>query len=282
MGYRIKTVSELTGVPRATILAWERRYGFTSPERQPNGYREYSEIDIDRIRAVKRAVDAGQAPSEAVRHLRTGPPPEAASVNPALPDRLAAELLRFQRPDGPALALAGIPYARQLRETYFPLLRRIGDGWHAGTVTVAQEHFASAWCRDQMVAMLLQVESGPRRGPLVVAACYPGERHELGLLGLCVRLAASGYRVSFLGADVPLDDLCATVRALRPALVCVSVVMQVAVPELMAFTHALRTAAPPSTEVAIGGAAVLSADLPVVPGVRWGQIPDSDAPTRKG
>ena len=32
MGYRIKTGSDLTGIPKNTLIAWERRYGLVAPE----------------------------------------------------------------------------------------------------------------------------------------------------------------------------------------------------------------------------------------------------------
>lgn len=71
MGYRIKTVSKLTGVPRNTLLAWERRYGLVMPSRQDNGYREYSDSDIACLQSVKRLLDQGYKVSEAVELIQT-------------------------------------------------------------------------------------------------------------------------------------------------------------------------------------------------------------------
>jgi len=70
MGYRIKTVSELTGVPRNTLLAWERRYGLVTPSRQDNGYREYSDRDVACLQSVKQLMDQGFKVSEAVDHIK--------------------------------------------------------------------------------------------------------------------------------------------------------------------------------------------------------------------
>lgn len=66
MGYRIKTVSSLTGVPRSTLLAWERRYGVVEPSRQDNGYREYSDADVACLQALKGLLDDGYKVSEAI------------------------------------------------------------------------------------------------------------------------------------------------------------------------------------------------------------------------
>ena len=70
MGYRIKTVARLTGVPRNTLLAWERRYELVSPARLDNGYREYSDSDIASLLSVKRLLDQGYKVSEAVNLIR--------------------------------------------------------------------------------------------------------------------------------------------------------------------------------------------------------------------
>ena len=57
--FTIKTVVQETGIPPATLRAWERRYGVLSPGRSEGGYRLYSERDIAILRWLKRQVDAG-------------------------------------------------------------------------------------------------------------------------------------------------------------------------------------------------------------------------------
>ena len=68
--YRIRTVSTKTGVPAATLRAWERRYGIPNPLRTESAYRLYRETDIEQIKLLKRMVDEGLAPSEAARLLK--------------------------------------------------------------------------------------------------------------------------------------------------------------------------------------------------------------------
>lgn len=82
MGYRIKTISEMTGIQRATLLAWERRYRLVSPVRHSNGYREYSEQDLARLMALKRLLDRGYKVSEAISLMHGGvaPPPARADA----------------------------------------------------------------------------------------------------------------------------------------------------------------------------------------------------------
>ena len=64
--FNTKAVVQQTGVPAATLRAWERRYKLLSPERAENAYRLYSEQDIVLIRWLKERVDSGMAISQAI------------------------------------------------------------------------------------------------------------------------------------------------------------------------------------------------------------------------
>jgi DNA-binding transcriptional MerR regulator len=60
-GFRIGTVSHLTGIDPHTIRAWERRYGAIEPGRSEGGSRRYDEGHVARLQLIKAAVDAGDA-----------------------------------------------------------------------------------------------------------------------------------------------------------------------------------------------------------------------------
>ncbi len=67
----IAAVAERTGVARATLRAWEQRYGFPRPQRHPGGHRRFSEQQVDQIgevvRLKDRGVTLGRAIDEVVR-----------------------------------------------------------------------------------------------------------------------------------------------------------------------------------------------------------------------
>ena len=71
MGYQVKTVSQLTGIPRNTILAWERRYGLLNPSRSPEGHRMYSDSDVAVLEELKTLIAAGNRVGQAVKLLNT-------------------------------------------------------------------------------------------------------------------------------------------------------------------------------------------------------------------
>jgi len=257
--YRISTVSRRTGIPRNTLLAWERRYGVPSPERDPNGYRSYSEADIELLLRIQDHLDQGFQISEAIALVREeGLPVIAPSATDeaslaALREELGARLLAFDRTGAEEVRQRTVllPFRPCIEEIYLPLLREVGDRWHAGEVTVAQEHFTSAYCREQLIAILHRLGAGRRGARHAVCAGFPGEHHELGLLAVAVELVLSGWRVTYLGADLPAEELGPVVG--EADLLCQSVVQRVGDAALVAYARDLRARVPARTAVAIGG-----------------------------
>ena len=164
--------------------------------------------------------------------------------------------------------MSAISFRQLIDEVYFPMLQQVGEGWCSGEISVAQEHFVSAFTREQLVAMLLSVEGGPEHGPQVICAGYPTEQHDLGLLALSVMLAMKGKRVVFLGAGVPLEDLCRMLAERTPEMTCVSVMLPRSAEELRSYARELSVAT--RGRVVIGGRG-LPAEPPAVVGVEWHQ-----------
>jgi methanogenic corrinoid protein MtbC1 len=106
-------------------------------------------------------------------------------------------------------------------EVVQPLLVEIGERWMRNEVTVATEHFASNLCRTRLNAML---DSLPvvTSGPLILTACGPHEFHEVGAVIVTLFLRRHGWRVIYLGQNVPALDLEKDLRRLKPSLIVFS------------------------------------------------------------
>ena len=137
-----------------------------------------------------------------------------------------------------------------------PYLREIGERWSAGSIGVAQEHFASNVLRSRLGVLLGSLERTD--GPLVVLACMPGEQHEFGLMATAIVLARLGWRTCYLGASTPPAELARTCRTLRPHAVVLSARRATAfaahapVVRRMAETTSVHLAAPGATEEVAG------------------------------
>ena len=144
-------------------------------------------------------------------------------------------------------AFAVHPLEDALDEIVTPLLRRVGDEWADGTITVAHEHVFSSCVRAWIERLLADARGGVRGR--AVLACVPGERHELGLLMLAALLRADGWSVTYLGADAPLEDTLTLAERASARVVCLSASMADHVEALG------RIRAPDGPTVFLGGAA---------------------------
>jgi MerR family transcriptional regulator, light-induced transcriptional regulator len=258
MSYRIHTVVEMTGVPRNTLLAWERRYGVPTPDRTDGGHRVYSEDDVRLLQQLTAMLERGHRIGEAVALMRkTGEPARAGGTRPIerYRDELRDALVGFDRAtaDDVYHLAATFPIRRVIDDVLLPVLLEIGEGWHAGKVSIAQEHFASAFIREQLITMLHRLESGPNGGPVALCAGFPGESHEIPLLAVAVKLALRGWRVVYLGANLPIDEMASLLNTRDVALICQSLITA-REPEAVR-EHALRLSrmAGPTTRIALGG-----------------------------
>jgi methanogenic corrinoid protein MtbC1 len=103
------------------------------------------------------------------------------------------------------------------REVILPYLRDLGERWQRGDASVAQEHFASVVLRGRLLALARGWDRGA--GPRAILACAPDERHELGLLVFGLALRQYGWRITYLGADTPIDTLISATADLSPSAV---------------------------------------------------------------
>jgi len=228
---RIGELSRRVGVSEHVLRAWESRYGLLDPARSAGGYRLYSAEDESRVRRMQAHLDHGLAAAQAARAAIAGEQPggisrhdvtaavaRAGLVEPA--DALRQALDGLDEPGAQAVLdklLTDFTVETVLRDVLLPYLHDLGQRWEQGTVSVAQEHFASHVVRGRMASLARGWGNG--RGPQAVLACPPGELHDLALLAFGIVLGRSGWRVGYLGVNMPILDLTQMAFLLRPSLV---------------------------------------------------------------
>lgn len=211
--YPIRTVSTLTGVNSVTLRAWERRYALIQPRRTAKGHRLYTQQDIDRINRILQLLDKG-IPISQVKHRLASPQGTGAATQEPGPwerfqQRMLNAVVRF---DENALneiyneALSIYPIDRVTQRMIIPLLRTLGERWASTEGSVAEEHLFGSFLRNKLGARFHhQARRNP--GPKLIAACLPGEHHEVGLLLFCLAALERDYQIVLLGADLPLEEL---------------------------------------------------------------------------
>lgn len=278
--YTIKQASARTGVPEASLRAWERRYQVVRPRRSESGYRLYDERSLTALTAMKRLVDDGWPPAEAAKAVTAADHPPAA-------DLVASATPLLDHPEGRELAAGFIAAAAAVDVTaietvldrafalgsfetvadewLMPTMRGLGEAWVRGEVDVAGEH-AGSHAVMRRLSHAFSAAASVAHGPRVVIGLPPGSHHELGALAFATAARRRGTAVVYVGADLPADSWVRAVRAF-PTRAAV-----IAVPTPEDREAAARTATAirrgnPSVSVGVGGAHAegLDADVLTLP-----------------
>lgn len=229
--YRIQVVSELTGVPSPTLRAWERRYGIPTPTRTASAYRLYSDHDVAMVRRLRDLCSNGLSIAEAAKMVRAseegavtirnidGDPWQVATrrildaINAFDVRAVEREVARAQY-----LGAAVSVFDR----VFLPVMVRVGELQHTGSLSVAQEHIATQVVSDVVRGMMRLTNPDPATHT-VVLACMAHESHEIPLYGVALRLASWGIAHVNLGARTPPSAIAAAVQSMRPSAVGLSI-----------------------------------------------------------
>lgn len=232
-GYSIKVAVQKTGLTPHVIRIWEKRYSAVTPLRTPTQRRRYTETEIQRLLLLRQATQAGYGigqiahlPTEKLRELSApilpvptalpSPPVPAPAVMPTSTS-FDACLNAIERLDAADLEAALMRARVMLSHLAFldtlvvPLMRHIGDSWHNGTLRAVHEHLAYAVLRT-LLGSLVITRSVPASAPHLVVSTPVGQFHELGALVAASIASMEGWGVTYLGANLPAEDLAVAVQ----------------------------------------------------------------------
>jgi len=267
----IKVVSELTALPMGTLRAWERRYGFPKPERREGSNRRvYSSAQIERLRAVARALTRGYRPGDVIRMplnelsaLLDGTLDGTLDARSPRGGSAIADVLTFielleqdqakRIDDELRLAAAALGAKRFVVELAQPLAVAVGKAWELGQIEIRQEHLMTECLTTQLRALLAthQVANGE---PTVVLTTLPGESHTLGLQMVALYLALGAARPRLLGASTPPDQVIAAAHAFGAQVVGIALTPAADLASARRDLQRLARSLPSSTALWLGGA----------------------------
>jgi methanogenic corrinoid protein MtbC1 len=267
----ISAVERDTGLTKDTLRVWERRYGFPTPARDPVGERAYPLEQVEKLRLVKRLLDAGHRPGRVVamgvddlqRLADTTPDPRQSAVQPALDEvAVQAYLAIVRQHDVPALRqrfmrdMLRFGLQRFVLEVLSPLNTAIGDAWLRGQLQVFEEH---AYTESVQLALRHAIADIPASAmaarPRLLLATVPGEPHGLGLLMVETLAALEGAACVSLGVQTPVWDIVLAARAYRSDIVALGFTGCTNPNQTVDALTELRGKLPPQVDLWVGGAA---------------------------
>ena len=199
------------GVHYQTAYGWVRQ-GVLPARKVGRGY-AVSEADVAALAARRRL---GTEPARPVRGR------DWAAQSQALYAAIASGEETAARHQVERLA-AGVRMIDLCEQVISPALRRVGDEWAAGRVSIAQEHRASAIC-ERLLATHARQPAGRPHGTAVVAT-PPGERHGLPALMAATCLREDRWLVHHLAADLPVEEVTKLAGQVGASLVVLSSAM---------------------------------------------------------
>ena len=272
--HSVRLTARRTGLTPHLLRAWERRYGVVSPSRSAGGQRLYSDLDIRRLKLLRRLTERGHSISrlsaatledlQRTAHEEDLPATQGREGfrRDEAEEYRSAALSSIGRLDGGELQVTleraavtlGVPAF--LDEVASPTLQKLGQGWSEGTISISQEHLASAVFRRVLgwIGRVYEVKEG---GPALVVATPPRHVHELGAMMAANAAAAEGWAVTYLGADLPVPDIVASVRQSGAKAVALSVIYPRVDADLITDLDRLRSSLSPETSILLGGAAAV-------------------------
>ncbi|MFB6240230.1 MAG: MerR family transcriptional regulator [Gemmatimonadota bacterium] len=267
-------MADRTGLSVHQLRAWERRHGAVDPERTEGGHRLYTDDDLRRLELLAELTERGRRigqlaglPTEELASLlkrdRESREPDAgelgeAGANGALAETRRAAVEAIETFDAERLEAVvrrsslrhGLPvFVKQL---VVPVLSEVGARWHSGELGVAQEHLASG-VFSRALQHMLEGSASERAAPAIVVATPSGHRHEIGAMIAAAMAGSEGWRVIYLGADLPASEIARTAREVGARAVALSLVYGSEGAPAAEELRSIREGLPDSVEVLVGG-----------------------------
>lgn len=263
----IAAVERDTGLSKDTLRVWERRYGFPSPQRDLFGERAYPLEQIEKLRVIRRLLDAGHRPGRIVSldiatlqdmgEALATTPQQPGSV-PAMELRSYMDLIKNHDVSGLRRALSQaclrMGVAGMVCDVIAPLNVVVGDAWMRGHLEVFEEH---AYTESVHIALRSAIASSlvapSNASPRVLMTTLPQEPHGLGLLMAEAMLALEGCNCLSLGTQTPILDIVLACTAHRCDAVALSFTANQNPHDVVNSLEELRQKLPRSVDIWVGG-----------------------------
>ena len=221
-GIPIASVEQSTGIARATLRIWERRYGFPNPGRDLRGERSYPEEQVRKLHLIADLMARGHRPGQLVAlsasqlaalagphgERPTGANPVSDPVLESLRSHDVPALFRLFEDSIRSQGLAGF-----ITDRMAPMNGQVGLAWANGELEVYEEHLYSEALQQVVRAHVARLPEPRSSGPRVLLATVPEELHGLGLLMAQSLLALEGCPCTSLGVRVPLAQIASAASA---------------------------------------------------------------------
>lgn len=215
--YSISDLEKLSGIKAHTLRIWEHRYGVIKPKRTETNIRYYTDEDLKSLMnicllnkgghkiskiAEMSATEVAQKVNE-ISGIALDPDTQSDTLTIAM---IELDEVKFEKIISGNIKLHG--FEKTMLEVINPFLEKLGLLWLTGSIKPAQEHFISNLIKRKILVAIdaLPISEDPDV-PKFLIYLPEGEIQELSLLFVYYLLRVRGFRVIYLGQNIPLEDI---------------------------------------------------------------------------
>lgn len=259
-----REAARLLGVSEASVKRWADS-GLLPMEKTAGGHRRFRPEDVARARSAGLHADGARAvaPKKSAPQLQartTKAPRLARGKVAALVEETFGALLDGHDEELSALLVNLHLYGQTVGliadGVLCPAMRKVGDLWHAGELSVAREHVATRTATNALrnLGAVTRVEKSG--GALALCCSVEEDFHALPVQLAALTLEGRGVEVFDMGVSTPFSALAEALERFRPRLVCVSAALILAGLDRAAREYAdfHKTARRRGAAVVLGGA----------------------------
>lgn len=215
--YTMSQVETLTGIKSHTLRVWERRYNLLNPKRTDTNIRYYSEQQLKKLLNINILLNNGFRISKVneldenrfnqlVSELSANYSEKYEdSINRLILCMLDLDEDSFNEVFRQNVMANGL--LSTITNIIYPFLNQVGILWTTNKATPSQEHFISNLIRQKIITEIDNIKLIHKDAPKIVLFLSENENHEIGLLLGYFIAKNLGWKVYYLGQNVPLDNI---------------------------------------------------------------------------
>ncbi len=227
-------IVSLTGIKSHTLRKWESRYNFIEPLRTDTNIRYYTDEQLKkllnisiltrngfRISQVDKLTDE-EINTQVSKILLKGAPEDEVSA-------LILSTINFNEDEFDLVMNAQIlktGLISTITGLIYPFLAQVGVLWGVNKVMPAQEHFISNLIRQKIFSAIELLPKPLANAPKAVLFLPENEDHEIGLLLASYMAQHIGWRVFYLGQNVPDENIKMVTDITKPDLLVTMFITQ--------------------------------------------------------
>ena len=215
--YSMSQVETLTGIKSHTLRIWERRYNFLKPERTDTNIRFYSDYEIRKLLNIAILMKKGYRISkidkmsdeelaDLIIELHANPSGEFEDdINLLTLSMIEMDEYDFDSVFRRHVMRNGM--VSTVVNLLYPFLEHVGILWITHRTMPAQEHFISNIIRQKIIVAMDNLPEPKKDASKIVMFLPEREHHEIGLLLASYIAKDLGWKVYYLGQNVPLVNI---------------------------------------------------------------------------